>query len=74
VEPLEYPTSGFTTAYVRGYITPTPNLHIIGGIDNLFDRSYVEHLNLRLAPQGPNVATPVLSPGITPYLAVEWRL
>jgi len=48
---------------------------VIGGIDNLFDVAYREHLNLQLAadPQGvfPN-PTPVLSPGISPYVGIEW--
>lgn len=71
---VEDPTPGFTTAYLRAYYSPKPNLHIIGGVENLFDRAYIEHLNLRLPASGPFVQTPVLSPGITPYIAVEWTL
>ena len=71
---LEDPTSGFMTVYVRGFIQATRNLNLVGGIDNLFNRNYLEHLNLRLPASGPYAQSPVLSPGITPYLGVEWTL
>jgi outer membrane receptor protein involved in Fe transport len=83
--PLELPTPGFTTFYVRGYWNASQNLNIIGGIDNLFDKSYVEHLDLRLPAQTTDinnnplaagdprtVFTRVLSPGLTPYVGVEY--
>ena len=64
---FEQPTPGFTTLYLRG-------------VENLTDRTYLEHLNLRL-PSGTSAGvstvtfaeSPVLSPGITPYVGVEWR-
>jgi outer membrane receptor protein involved in Fe transport len=74
VVPVEVATPGFTTAYLRGYYSPRKNLNIIGGIENLFDRAYIEHLDLRLPATGNFVASPVLSPGITPFVAVEWTL
>ncbi len=77
--PLEEATPGFTTFYVRGYWNPTETLSIVGGVENLFDRSYQEHLDLRLLAN-PEIAPPdprgfntrVYSPGITPYVGVEW--
>ena len=41
------------------------------GAENLFDRNYFEHLNLRLPADGTFTDTVVLSPGLTPYLGVE---
>jgi outer membrane receptor protein involved in Fe transport len=72
VIPLETPTPGFTVFHLRGYWNLTERLHFVAGIDNLFDRNYLEHLNLRL-PDAPQFAgTQVLEPGITPYFNVEW--
>jgi iron complex outermembrane receptor protein len=70
--PLETPTPGFTVFYLRGTYRANDQLRIAGGIDNLFDRNYLEHLSLRYAPQGAIPATEVFSPGITPYLVMEW--
>jgi iron complex outermembrane receptor protein len=70
--PVEEPTPGFTIFYVRGYWNLTERLNIIGGIDNLFDRTYLTHLNLRLPNQGQFINSTVFSPGITPYVGVEW--
>lgn len=72
VIPLELPTAGFSVFHLRGYWNVTKNLHIVGGIDNLFDRNYLQHLNLRLPDQPPFVGTEVLDPGFTPYVNVEW--
>jgi iron complex outermembrane receptor protein len=71
---VEDPTAGFSTFYVRGYYRPRPSLNIIAGVENLFDRNYIEHLDLRLpaVPEENFVATRVLSPGVTPYVTVEW--
>lgn len=71
---VEQETPGFATAYLRGYYRPRPNLNIFGGIENLFDRTYIEHLDLRYPAAAGFVATPVLSPGITPYIGIEWTL
>jgi outer membrane receptor protein involved in Fe transport len=51
----------------------TPSFNIVAGVDNLLDRNYFEHLNLRLRPDGAFPGVQVLSPGITPYFAVEWK-
>jgi outer membrane receptor protein involved in Fe transport len=73
VVPLEEPTPGFAVWHVSGYWNYTKNLKLIGGIDNMFNRTYQEHLDLRLSgPAGfPGGTTRVLSPGITPYFAVN---
>ena len=70
--PVEDPTPGFTVFYVRGYWNVTERLNIVGGVDNLFDRTYLTHLNLRLPNQTPYVNSVVYSAGITPYVGVEW--
>jgi outer membrane receptor protein involved in Fe transport len=70
---VETLTPGFTTLYVRGYYNVTPSFNIVAGVDNLLDRNYFEHLNLRLRPDGAFPGVQVLSPGITPYFAVEWK-
>lgn len=73
---IEFPTAGFTTWHLRGYWNPRRNLHLVSGIDNLFDKNYIEHLSLRLPADanGPVVIPPtlVLSPGFTPYFNLEW--
>jgi iron complex outermembrane receptor protein len=74
--PVETVTPGFFTSYLRGYWHLTEQMHLVGGIDNLFDRAYLEHLDLRL--QGPAVTpggvTSVLAPGFTAYAGLEWFL
>jgi outer membrane receptor protein involved in Fe transport len=71
---VEERTGGFTTAYIRAAYNWTQNFHLIAGIDNLFNRSYQEHLDLRLlGPTGfPAGPTRVLSPGFTPYFGLDW--
>ena len=73
---FERPTGGFTTAAIRGYYNFASNLSIVGGIENLFDRTYVEHLNARLPHDTINgrtfQAVAVQAPGITPYVGLEW--
>ena len=73
---IEQRTPGFTTLYVRGYYNVTDNLHLIGGVENLGDRLYQEHLDLRLPASDPSAGvdfseTNVWAPGITPYIGVE---
>ena len=74
---FESRTGGFTTVRLGGYFNVTEKLYVVGGVDNLFDRTYLEHLNQRL-PQD-NIggrdfsAVGVLAPGITPYVGVEWN-
>jgi iron complex outermembrane receptor protein len=71
---IEERTGGFTTTYLRSYYNWTDNLKLIAGIDNVFNRSYQEHLDLRLlGPTGfPAPPTRVLSPGFTPYFGLDW--
>jgi len=74
VIPAELATPGFAVGYLRGYYDVSKNLHLIGGVENLFDRAYYEHLDLRLQNQGSYVNTTTYSPGVTPYLGVVWTL
>lgn len=74
---VEQPTAGFTVWHLRAYYNRTEKLSLIAGIDNLFDRTYLEHLDLRLI--GPSVngvplydPTYVYSPGFTPYCGLRW--
>ena len=72
---VEERTPGFCTTYVRGYYNWSKNMKLVAGIDNVFNRSYQEHLDLRLlGPDGfPAPATRVLSPGFTPYFGFDWQ-
>lgn len=70
--PVEQQTGGFTTAHLRGYWSVNRNLHLISGIDNVFDRGYFEHLSLRLPAQAPYPAGGVFSPGFSPYFSMQW--
>lgn len=71
---VEERTGGFTTTYLRGEYKWTKDLNLVAGIDNVFNRAYQEHLDLRLlGPTGfPAPPTRVLSPGITPYFGLDW--
>ena len=71
---VEERTPGFTTCYIRGSWNYTKNLRLIAGIDNVFNRNYQEHLDLRLSgPAGfPSPTTRVLAPGISPYFGLNW--
>ncbi|MBP86839.1 MAG: TonB-dependent receptor [Planctomycetaceae bacterium] len=73
---VEVPTAGFTTAYLRGFYNFSENVNLVGGIENLFDNTYLEHLDLRLPDETIGASTfantAVFSPGITPYIGVEW--
>ncbi|MFG0288966.1 MAG: TonB-dependent receptor [Rhodopirellula sp. JB044] len=68
---MESFTPSFVTSYLRGYVRPNDRVSITAGAQNLFDRTYYEHLNLRLPEADGFEETVVLSPGITPYLGVE---
>jgi outer membrane receptor protein involved in Fe transport len=76
---IEQRTPGFTTVNIRGYWNPSDNFRLIAGIENLFDFTYLQHLDLRL-PFDDNVSAPTLpfdpafayAPGITPYIGVDW--
>jgi outer membrane receptor protein involved in Fe transport len=83
---IEERTPGFTVYNVRGYWNARKNLSFIAGIENVFDKAYQEHLDLRLL--GPQASAPgagdsfrdvtgqgptrVWSPGFTPYAGVNW--
>lgn len=74
-EAVETPTGGFATSYLKSYYNYSKNVHLIAGIDNLFDRNYVEHLDLRFAGVTPN-SGPLLAawaPGFTAYGGVEFN-
>ncbi|WP_425619325.1 TonB-dependent receptor [Anatilimnocola sp. NA78] len=70
---VETRTGGFATSYIKGYYNFNQNIHVIAGIDNLFDRTYIEHLDLRFRGtslnSGPIIAA--LSPGFNAYTGVE---
>jgi outer membrane receptor protein involved in Fe transport len=72
---VEERTPGFTTCYIRGY-WKHKNLRLIAGIDNVFNRNYQEHLDLRVT--GPdnskyaNTYTRVLATGFSPYAGFDW--
>jgi outer membrane receptor protein involved in Fe transport len=71
---IEEATPGFSVWHISGYWNYTKNLKLVAGIDNIFNRNYQEHLDLRLSgPVGyPAGTTRVLSPGTTPYFGVNW--
>lgn len=72
---VEEATPGFTVWHLRGYWAATRNVRFTGGIENVFDRNYLEHLDLRL-PASAIDAIPelrLLAPGITPYVGMEWN-
>lgn len=74
--PFEQTTAGFYTSYLRGYWNLSQNVHLTGGVDNMFNRNYLEHLDIRLrgAAQSPGGVTAALAPGFTAYAGLEWLL
>jgi outer membrane receptor protein involved in Fe transport len=73
---VEERTPGFTTCYIRGVWNCSKHLRLYGGVDNLFDTNYQEHLDLRLSgPYGPQPfpdgTTRVLAPGISPFAGLS---
>jgi outer membrane receptor protein involved in Fe transport len=71
VDILEQLTPGFTVWNLRGYYNVTDNFNMVAGIQNLFDRNYLEHLNLRLPEDGSIPAAAVYNVGFTPYIGAE---
>lgn len=63
---IENRVGGWTTANLRGYWNVSQNLMLSGGINNVFNRNYIQYLSLQTAP------LQVLSPGISPYMSIEW--
>jgi len=71
VTSVELRTPGFTTANIQGYWQAGRNLTVFAGIDNAFNRFYIEHLSLHTGGlNNPN--TWAWSPGCSPYVNVEW--
>jgi outer membrane receptor protein involved in Fe transport len=83
---VETETPTFVVVNVRGYWNPRENINFVAGVENLFDSTYLEHLDLRLAsqtisPEG-GAAPPMgrgerdfnpafaYAPGITPYIGM----
>ncbi|MBI3462053.1 MAG: TonB-dependent receptor [Planctomycetes bacterium] len=62
---LEEPTAGFTTYDLRGFWQATRGLLLVTGVENLTDKQYREHLDLRTG-QG------VFQPGVNFYFGFEW--
>ncbi len=72
---IEEHTGGFAIWNLRAYWNRTEKLSLVAGIDNLYDKNYQEHLDLRLfGPSSPSVpfTSRVLAPGLTPYFGVRW--
>jgi iron complex outermembrane recepter protein len=70
-ETVETFTPYFATVNIRGYWNPSPNVNVVGGVENLLDRNYLEHLDLRLPSQGPFPAAFAYAQGITPYVGIN---
>jgi iron complex outermembrane receptor protein len=72
----ERSTSGFMTSRIRGFYNVAENFYVVGGVENLFDRTYLEHLNQRLPADTIGTRNfrevALLSPGITPFIGCEW--
>ena len=71
---VEAPTPSFMVWHLRGLWEAREGLQFTAGVDNLFDRNYLEHLDLRLPAQPTDNLGPLslYAPGITPYIGVEW--
>jgi iron complex outermembrane recepter protein len=61
-------TPYFATVNIRGYWNPSPNVSFVGGVENLLDRNYLEHLDLRLPGSPPFAPAFAYAQGITPYV------
>ena len=64
----ESTTPGFTVYDLRGYWRPRELLMLVGGIENLTDKQYREHLDYRSLSGGESV----FRPGISLYAGTEW--
>jgi outer membrane receptor protein involved in Fe transport len=69
---IELPTGGFTVCNLRSYWNVSKRFNIVAGINNVFDRNYLEHLSLRFQQSNGFPAVAVLSPGFNPYVGVNW--
>jgi outer membrane receptor protein involved in Fe transport len=61
---LERETSGFTTYDLRTVWKPEPGIQFVAGVENMFDRNYREHLDLR-------TGNGVFQPGRSVYVGSE---
>jgi outer membrane receptor protein involved in Fe transport len=61
---LERETPGFTTYDLRAFWKPTEQIQFVAGVENLFDRNYREHLDLR-------TGLGVFQPGRSVYVGSE---
>jgi len=59
----ELPTAGFTTCDLRAYWQAMDGLRITAGFENLFDKNYLEHLNVQIPA--------VFEPGLNFYVATQ---
>lgn len=69
------PTPGFGVASLDAAYKISSSLSLAAGIDNLFDRSYAEHLNLAGNADFGYPADPVRirEPGRTVWLKLSWK-
>jgi iron complex outermembrane receptor protein len=69
------PTPGFGVASLNAAYKISSSLSLAAGIDNLFDRSYAEHLNLAGSADFGYPADPVRirEPGRTVWLKLSWK-
>jgi iron complex outermembrane recepter protein len=70
--PIEQVTPGFGTVDLRSYYNVNRNVSFIAGVENLLDKNYLEHLDLRLPAQSPGLpALFSFAPGIMFYTGIE---
>jgi outer membrane receptor protein involved in Fe transport len=65
---LESPTAGFTIFDLRSYWRPRRGVLLVAGVENLFDKTYREHLDFR--SDDPR-SLPTLQPGANFYVGGE---
>ena len=70
---VEERTPGFMIWNLRSYYNYTKNFHLTAGIENVLDRNYLEHLDLRVGGPSAFEISRVYRPGITPYFGLEWK-
>jgi outer membrane receptor protein involved in Fe transport len=70
---FEEETPGFTTINLRGYWNPSENVQFIAGIENMLDKTYLQHLDNRLPASGIYPAAFAYAPGFTPYIGIDWK-
>ena len=72
--PVESVTPGFCAGVPGGYYRVGRNLNVVGGIENLFDRAYLEHLDLRLPEDRRQQLRRNQSAGtrLFPFVGIEW--